>query len=265
MMESLFSKIDAISVTETSLPADDQHAMDNLDFYLKDELENLDTAKADIENLNTQSAWLKEKSEDLLRTLITDREKVRQEHLQAVIEHFNNAHDLGLNTPYQWQNETTGIPDNELIKFATNWVQDQLGGKNFLEIATEKLAAEFRQRSWNVKRSRRHVTLGSFVHLTDKYGGGKRFDFRADDNLLLLAKALGRFERDNTSAPRILRDTIYEMCRGYDDPPFGETISTGLTKCSEMVIYKNGNLRLTFAAETEASAFTTFYNLKLTD
>ncbi len=266
MMDNLFDKIDAISVTATSLPADDQHAVDNLDFYFTEELQNLDAAKSSLENLQTDSDWLKEKAEDLLKELVEARQKAREAHVRDIVAHFNKSHDLGLELPYRWEEQIQDRADDQLTAFATDWVSEQLGGKSFLEIATDKLASEFRGGAWNVKRSRRHVTLGNYVYLRDDFGGKKRLDFRADEKLYVLAKALGRFERDSTTAPGFLKNKIYEMSTGWgEEPPFGEAIRTGLTKCTDITLFKNGNLRLAFTTEAEASAFTTFYGLKLVD
>lgn len=266
MMDSLFAKIDAIAVTATALPEDDQAAVDRLTDQLRERLADLDAAKATLEHLHTDSAWLKEKTQDLLNDLTKTRTEARQAHLERVIDYFNHAHDLGLRVPYQWGEQTEHLEDGQLTPHVVDWVLEQLGGKSFLDIATDKLKAAFQQSAWRVKRSRRHVTLQGFVHVEDSYSGGKkRLSHYAGEKLTVLAKALGRFERDTTNAPAGLAQRFHELCGYWGEPPFGEPIPTFLLKCSEVVVFKNGNVRLAFAGDAEAAAFTTFYELKISD
>lgn len=265
MMDSLFAKLDAISVTATNLPDADQTAINNLHQRLKDKLTDLDTARRDFENLQTDSAWLTAKRESALKELAEAREQARQEHLTYIIGHFNGHHDLGLQRPYQWNEEIKELDDDQLTPFVTDWVLEQLGGKSFLDIATEKLVSEFQRMTWNVKRSRRNVTLQGFVYLEDRFGGGKRLSYQYSDRLTLLAKAIGRIERDNTDAPTGLMQNLQALT-GYDaDDLFGRAIETYFQKCQQVTVFKNGNVRLTFADDATAAAFTTFYGLKLVD
>jgi len=266
MMDSLFAKIDAIQLDPTTLPEEDQAAVDRLTDQLRERLADLDAAKATLENLQTDSAWLDRKRQSVLKELAEDRDKARNEHIANIIGHFNSSHDLGLQRPHGWNDEIKELRDDQLTPFVTDWVLEQLGGKSFLDIATDKLKAAFQQAAWRVKRSRRHVTLQGFVHVEDSYSGGKkRLSHYAGEKLTVLAKALGRFERDTTNAPAGLAQRFRELCDYWGEPPFGEPIPTFLLKCSEVVVFKNGNVRLAFAGDAEAAAFTTFYELKISD
>lgn len=265
MMDSLFAKLDAISVTATSLPDADKTAIDHLHQAYKATLTDLDTAKRDIENHQTNSAWLTKKNERLLKELAEEREQARNEHVGDVISYFNGRHDLGLQRPHQWNDQIKELRDDQLTTFVTDWVLEQLGGKSFLDIATEKLVEEFQRMSWNVKRSRRNVTLQGFVYVEDDFSGHKRLSYQYGDKLKLLAKAIGRFERDNTDAPMGLLQNLQELMGYRKDHLFGEAIETYFQKCQQVIVFKNGNVRLTFADDATAAAFTTFYRHKLVD
>lgn len=265
MMDSLFAKLDAISVTATNLPSADQTTIDHLHQAYKATLTDLDTAKRDIENHQTDSAWLTKKNERLLKELAEDRDKARNEHIANIIGHFNSSHDLGLQRPHEWNDETKELRDDQLTTFVTDWVLEQLGGKSFLDIATEKLVDEFQRMTWNVKRSRRNVTLQGFVYVEDDFSGHKRLSYRYGDKLKLLAKAIGRFERDNTDAPMGLLQSLQTLTAYDADDLFGQAIETYFQKCQQVTVFKNGNVRLTFADDATAAAFTTFYRLKLVD
>lgn len=266
MMESLFDRIDAISVTSSTLPETDQKAIDRLDALYQNQLADLANARTTLEGLSASSNWLEEKRVQLLEEIKRARANARNEQLQDVICYFNSTHDLGLTIPSKWNEQTDKVADDQLTSFVTGWVISQLGGKSFLNIATEKLAEEFSRMAWRVRRNRRYVTLPGYVYVEDGFRGDKRLSYQSRDKLMLLAKALGRFEASNTDAPWFLQKVFVDICGWSDDAtPFGDTIHTHLLKTKEVVIYKNGNIRLAFNNEAEANAFTGFYNLQLAD
>lgn len=266
MMESLFDRIDAITVAGTTLPETDQKAIDRLEDLYQNQLADLANARVTLEGLSTNSHWLEEKRGQLIEELQKAHEGARNAQLHDVINYFNSTHDLGLTIPYKWDEQTDKIADDKLTSFATDWVMEQLGGKSFLDIATEKLKEEFSRMTWKVKRNRRHVTLPGYVYVEDGFQGDKHLSYQSRDKLMLLAKALGRFESSSTDTPWFLQKVFADICGWSSNAtPFGDTIHTHLLKTPELVIFKNGNIRLTFGNEAEANAFTTFYDLKLTD
>ena len=264
-MVNLFAKIDAIDVTRKDLPENDQQALDGLSESFNDQVADLLNAKSTLKTLETDSEWLRNQRGNLLTKLEEDKAKARKEHVAAIVNHFNREHDLGLNIPYDFDQELEPTPDDGITRQVSDWVLEQLGGKSMMDVATDKLREEFQRIGWGVKRSRRHVTLQSFVYIEDDYSGGKRIGYHSTERFLTLAKALTRFQYESTNPPYGLLRTVQDLGGYWNKPPFGDAIQTHLKRCPEFVIFKNGNVRVTFTDEESARAFVTFYDLKLTD
>ena len=264
MMDNLFAKIGAIDVTSKALPENDQQALDGLTESFNDQVADLLDAKTTLETLETESEWLRTQRGNLLTKLEEDKAKARKEHVAAIVSYFNREHDLGLNIPYDFDQDLEPTPEG-ITKQVSDWVLSCLGGKTFMDVATDKLREEFQRTAWGVKRNRRHVTLQSFVYIEDDYSGGKRIGYHSSDKFLTLAKALTRFQYESTNPPYGLLRTVQDLAGYWNKPPFGEAIPTHLKRCPEFVIFKNGNVKVTFTDEESARAFTTFYDLKLTD
>lgn len=262
MLNDLTAKIDAIPLTTTTIPDEDQAALQALDADLQQQLAELAEARQAISALDANNAWVNTKRQALLDEISKDVRLARHAHVNAVINHFNARHGLRLDPPHGWQAQVDPLPSTELTQHVTTWVQAELGGQDFLQRATEKLISEFRQAARRVKRSRKTITLERYVHIKE-YDGVKELHHTANEALYVLARALGRFERDTTQAPAGLARRIYDITSQYDGVPFGQPVLTLLERSTQLVIYQNGNVKVTFKTEADAAAFVTFYSLKL--
>lgn len=263
MLDDLTAKIDAIPLAATSIPQEDQGALDELDADLQRELAELRAARKAIQALDASNPWLDTRRQALLVELEKDIRLARHAHVHAVINHFNSRHGLRLDPPPGWHAQIDPLPSTELTQHVTKWVQAELSGQDFLQRATEKLISEFRQAARRVKRSRKTITLERYVHVKE-YDGVKELHHSANDALHVLARALGRFERDTTQAPAGLARRIYDITSQYDGVPFGQPVLTLLERSTQLVIYQNGNVKVTFKTEADAAAFATYYRLQLT-
>lgn len=264
MLNDLTAKIDAIPLATTSIPQEDQDALQGLDADLQHELAKLADARQAIHALDANNAWLSKKRQALLEELTKDVRLARHGHVNAVLNHFNGRHGLRLDPPRGWQDQIDPLPSTDITQHVIKWMQAELGSKDFLQLATEKLTSEFHKTIRRVKRSRRILTFERLVHVKD-YGGVKELHYTADDVLRVLARALGRFERDSTQAPANLARRIFDLTGSHDRVPFGQPVLTLLERSTQLAIYQNGNVKVTFKTEADANAFTTFYDLKLTD
>lgn len=263
MLNDLTAKIDAIPLTTTAIPDEDQAALQALDADLQQQLAELAEARQAISALDANNAWVNTKRQALLDEISKDVRLARHAHVNAVINHFNSRHGLRLDPPLGWQDEIDPLPSEGITQQVTKWVQAELGSKDFLELATEKLTSEFHKTIGRVKRSRRILTFERLVHVKD-YDGVKELHYTTDEVLYVLARALGRFERSSAQAPSGLAHRITEATWRHDAVPFGQPILTLLERSTQLVIYQNGNVKVTFKTEADAAAFATYYRLQLT-
>ncbi len=159
-MSDLLNKLDTINVTPTPLPESDHEALAGHHAYFLDTIADLHAAKRDLETLTTSSAWLRRNCHTLLEDLAEAERDTRQKHVDGIIAHFNREH--GLNPPHPYELHLDNVPNQALTQRVSDWVLAQLGGRSFLDTATEELRDTFTRRAYHPKRNGRFLAFFGF-------------------------------------------------------------------------------------------------------
>lgn len=153
----------------------------------------------------------------------------------------------------------------------TDWLTARLAGKSINETATTLIRQELQHAVTTVKHYKRYVTLEKFVTVRQiKTEGGKIRDSlvhqpgRSDQNLRLLARALTRFQTNETTTPDDLRRTLHAAMHYNDGPQriLEVPIQTGFPRSPQIIVGRTEEVRILFATPADARAFLTLYDLK---
>lgn len=138
-------------------------------------------------------------------------------------------------------------PDDELIDAVCAWVLRVLGGKTFQQLADDQLMSDARKHLPRAKMSGRFLTF--------RYG-------TSSTKIETLAHAAHHFEQPGARASERLLDELRHYGSSYYNRAAGTPIETHLKRCLTFTPYKNHNLKVKFASESDARAFMTLYGIE---
>lgn len=248
-MDGLFAKIDAISVPlqQTTIPQADREALEALHAQYKTEEAELLAAEAALRNIPISHPSLKYDYDRLIRETATFRKNSREHHIQKLVDHFATTYHLDLKARPTDMRELQQHPDDELIDAVCAWVLRVLGGKTFQQLADDQLMSDARKHLPRAKMSGRFLTF--------KYG-------TSSTKIALLAHAAHHFEQPGARAGERLLDELRHYGSSYYNRAAGTPIETHLKRCLTFTPYKNHNLKVKFASESDARAFMTLYGIE---
>lgn len=153
----------------------------------------------------------------------------------------------------------------------SDWLTTRLAGKSINETATTLIKQELQHAATTVKHYTRYVTLEKFVTVRQvKTEDGTIRDSlvyqpgRSDENLQLLARALTRFQTNETTTPDDLRRPLHAAMHYNDGPQriLEVPIQTGFPRSPQIIVGRTEEVRILFATPADARAFLTLYNLQ---
>lgn len=268
-MPSLFDKLDNVTVQPAArLEPQDQEFCQRVTDALINALSCLDQSQQLAVNAEEGFQALQERDSYPVHFLAEHHfDKARQDARDAfahrIVHHFHRRHDVDLDLhPFKELSKAEAITADAVADL----VLEGLGGLSFQDQAVQQLRDAFRNiavKSYApVTLSKRVVKLPRFFYVDDfwlKHSGDIHVNnYEAVYELL---RALAHFEDASWLKPSFhfqkLIDANYR--HGLDNG--GKPFELSTKRLKSVQVYRNGNVKLSFATGEDATAFVRYYDL----
>ena len=204
-------------------------------------------------------------------------DELHRQFIQTIIEHFCETRGIELNeyrildTLLKNPNDLLKAPEEAwsdmprqgpLVRYETivDLIYEQMDGQSFDEYAMSQLKDNchdavrgFGRDSVEVERKKAVIRLrGRFCHMYLSYG---REEWTVQERLKFILKAAAYYE---TGEFGNVPEHLWELIKG-ETLHYGYVLFTDCQKVSELQMYKNGRVDVTFATEEDARLFYDMY------
>lgn len=219
------------------------------------------------------NAWINAQKRNLEEQLPRDTENATIRHISGFLTHLQE-HGVTAAYPHDQMRHLVRIlrldPD-KLPAALTDWLTARLAGQSINETATALIRRKLQKAITTVTHYKHYVTLEKFVTVRQvmTQDGKMRNSLayqpgRSDENLRLLARALTRFQTNETTTPDDLRSTLHAAMHYNDGPQkiLEVPIQTGFPRSPQIIVGRTEEVRILFATPADARAFLTLYDLQ---